>query len=64
MGFYIENYVEKQPIVGSLSVQFVANEPGTFSIMLSKLEFQCHCWISSKYDEVGKLMVLEKALSD
>jgi hypothetical protein len=59
-GICIEGYVPKQPIGGSLTIRFIANKTGTFPIMLTKMVLECHCWVSSEYEEVGKLIVLEK----
>ncbi len=58
-GFYVEHYTEKQAIINTVTVQFVADTQGSFPIMLAVLVFECHCWVTSPYKEMGRLIVQE-----
>lgn len=56
-GFYIEGYTDPRPVVGRVVVQFIASNTGTYRFMVSTMVLTCHCWESSPYREVGKLIV-------
>ncbi|MFN3621789.1 MAG: hypothetical protein ACK4TI_02765 [Nitrososphaerales archaeon] len=59
-GFYVEYYTDPRPVVGRVVIDFVASNPGTYRFMISTMILECHCWVTSPYREVGKLIVGEE----
>ncbi len=56
-GITVEEYLPKTQAYGPYVVQFLADKPGTFKIELAILERECHCWLTTPYQEVGVLVV-------
>ncbi|MBI2183401.1 MAG: hypothetical protein HYU39_00420 [Thaumarchaeota archaeon] len=59
-GLTIEEYKPKMNIYGAYTIDFLADKAGTFKIEEAILERECHCWLTTPYEEVGILIVKEE----